>query len=60
MTNYNDFLKKKERGDDMVAVFHHEGTEKEAFEVPFKPLVLLGHSVVSRGGGGGGLNLVPL
>jgi hypothetical protein len=40
MTNYHVFLETKKRDDNMVAVFHHESTEKEAFELPLVPFEL--------------------
>jgi hypothetical protein len=40
MTNYHVFLEKEKRGGDMIAVFHHESTEKEAFELPLVPFKL--------------------
>ncbi len=48
MTNYHQFLESKELGNetDVVAVFHHEGTEKEAFELPLVPLNILAHNEV--------------
>ncbi len=46
MTNYHIFLETKQCCDDMVAVFHHEGTDKEAFELPLVPFKLLAHNKV--------------
>ncbi len=46
MTNYHVFLQNIQYGEDMVAVFHHEGTEKEPFELPLVPFNLLAHSEV--------------
>ncbi len=40
MTNYHVYLEMNKRGDDMVAVFHHESTEKEPFELPLVPFKL--------------------
>ncbi len=49
MTNYNNhFLETKELGNetDVVAVFHHQGTEKEAFELPLAPFRILAQNEV--------------
>ena len=46
MTNYHVFLEMKKRGDGMVAVFHHESTEKESNEFALEPFVLFAHSKV--------------
>ena len=77
MTNYHHYLESKELCDetDVVAVFHHEGTEKEAFELPLVPFRILTQNEVctkyslvackwlqnlGEGGGGAVLNLVLL
>jgi hypothetical protein len=44
VTNYHVFREMKEHGDGMVAVFHHENTEKESFELSLVPVMLLAHS----------------
>ena len=48
MTNYHQFLESKELGNetDVVAVFHHEGTEKEAFELPLVAFRILAQNEV--------------
>ena len=46
ITNYHGFLKKKKLADDMVAVFHQERTDKQAFELQLVPFKFLAYSKV--------------
>ncbi len=50
MTNYHDFLESNEwpwgSETDIVAVFHREGTEKETFEIPLVPFIILAQNRV--------------
>ncbi len=46
ITSYHGFLKKKKWADDMVAVFHQEGTDKQAFELQLVPFKFLAYSEV--------------
>jgi hypothetical protein len=44
MTNYHVYAEMEESGDGMTAIFNHESTEKEAFEVPLVPFKLIARS----------------
>ena len=45
ITTYDDiFLEMKRDSNDMVAVFYQESDEKEVFELPLVPFILLAHS----------------
>ena len=48
MTNYSRLLHSKYLylKTGVVAVFRHEGTEKEAFELPLVPFIILAHNKV--------------
>ena len=44
MTNYHVFVEKEKSGAQMVAMFHHDSTEKESFELLLEPFRLVASS----------------
>ena len=44
MTNYHVFDEKEKSGAQMVAMFHHDSTEKKPFEILLEPLQLVARS----------------
>ena len=42
--NYHVFCQMKQHDDHVVAVFHHDGTEKEPCEIRLVPFALLARS----------------
>ena len=44
MTNHHVYLEMIRRGDNMVAIFHYEDSEKKSFELPLVPFKLLARS----------------
>ena len=44
MTNHHVYLAQKNTGAGMVAVFHHDSTEKESYEILLEPFKIFAHS----------------